>query len=151
MTDQELKKLNRVQLLELLLAATRENEQLHARQEELERRLQSRDIQLENAGSIAEAALSLNGVFEAAESAAAQYLENVQRLSGEGEALCRRMEDEARKKAEAIRAEADAYSRQTRQEADRYQSQVMEKIQSLLREQEGLRFLLQSQGEGQPS
>ncbi len=151
MTDQELKKLNRVQLLELLLAATRENEQLHARQAELERRLQSRDIQLENAGSIAEAALSLNGVFEAAESAAAQYLENVQRLSGEGEALCRRMEDEARKKAEAIRAEADAYSRQARQEADRYQSQVMEKIQSLLREQEGLRFLLQSRGEGQPS
>lgn len=149
MTDQELKKLNRVQLLELLLNAARENEQLRARQSELERQLQSRAILLEKAGSIAEAALSLNGVFTAAETAAAQYLENIQRLSGEGEAVCQRMEAEARKKAEAICADADAYSRQVRSEADQYQRQVMEKIQSLLQEQDSLRFLLQSRGEGQ--
>lgn len=149
MTDQELKKLNRVQLLELLLDAARENEQLRARQAELERQLQSRTILLEKAGSIAEAALSLNGVFTAAETAAAQYLENIQRLSGEGEAVCQRMEAEARKKAEAICADADAYSRQVRSEADQYRSQVMEKIESLLQEQDSLRFLLQSYVGGQ--
>ncbi len=82
MTDRELKKLNRGQLLELLLAATRENEQLRARQAELEQQLQGRAILLEDVGSIAEAALKLNGVFEAAEAAAAQYLENVRRIAG---------------------------------------------------------------------
>lgn len=41
---------------------------------------QSRVIELENAGSIAEAALRLNGVFEAAQKAAEQYLMNVKRI-----------------------------------------------------------------------
>jgi len=83
MTSRELKKLSRTQLLELLLKLSRENEQLRARQEELEYQLQDRAIQIENVGSIAEAALKLNGVFEAAQAAAAQYLENVHRLAGE--------------------------------------------------------------------
>lgn len=41
----------------------------------------SREIELEEAGSIAEAALRLNGVFEAAQRAAEQYLVNVRSLS----------------------------------------------------------------------
>lgn len=41
----------------------------------------SREIELEEAGSIAEAALRLNGVFEAAQKAAEQYLINVRSLS----------------------------------------------------------------------
>lgn len=40
----------------------------------------SREIELEEAGSIAEAALRLNGIFEAAQEAADQYLMNVKRL-----------------------------------------------------------------------
>lgn len=40
----------------------------------------SREIELEEAGSIAEAALRLNGVFEAAQRAAEQYLMNVKKL-----------------------------------------------------------------------
>ena len=42
----------------------------------------SRMIELEDAGSIAEAALRLNGVFEAAQKAAEQYLMNVKRIGG---------------------------------------------------------------------
>lgn len=41
----------------------------------------SREIELEEAGSIAEAALRLNGVFEAAQRAAEQYLMNVKRVN----------------------------------------------------------------------
>lgn len=41
----------------------------------------SKLIELEEAGSIAEAALRLNGIFEAAQRAAEQYLMNVQRVS----------------------------------------------------------------------
>ncbi len=42
-----------------------------------------RKIQIEEAGSIAEAALRLNGIFEAAQKAADQYLYNLQRMSDE--------------------------------------------------------------------
>lgn len=84
MTDRELRKLSRAELLELLLEETRENEKLRAQVEEMEEQLKDRRILLGQAGSIAEAALRLNGVFEAAEEAAQQYLENVRRLAEEG-------------------------------------------------------------------
>lgn len=80
MTDRELKKLRRADLLELLLDERRENERLRAELEKARERLDDRAIRLEKAGSIAAAALQLNGVFEAAEAAAVQYLENVRRL-----------------------------------------------------------------------
>lgn len=76
MTDRELKKLKRNELLEMLIAQIEENERLKHRMEEQKRQLQDRQIAVEQAGSIAEAALKLNGVFEAAQSAAQQYLEN---------------------------------------------------------------------------
>lgn len=83
MTDRELKKLSRADLLELLLAESRENEQLRAQLAEANARLASRQIEIENAGSIAEAALQLNGVFQAAQAAAEQYLENIRRIAEE--------------------------------------------------------------------
>ena len=39
--------------------------------------LNDKEIKISKAGSIAEAALQLNGVFEAAEKAVGQYLDNV--------------------------------------------------------------------------
>ncbi len=86
MTDRELKKLRRADLLELLLDERRENERLRAELEKARERLDDRAIRLDKAGSIAAAALQLNGVFEAAEAAAVQYLENVRRLVEEQKA-----------------------------------------------------------------
>ena len=83
MTDRELRKLSRAELLELLLEESRENERLRAQLQEMNEKLADRAIRIERAGSIAEAALQLNGVFQAAEEAAAQSLENVRRLAEE--------------------------------------------------------------------
>ncbi len=83
MTERELKKLSRADLLELLLNERRENEGLRLRLEEAEQKLEDRKIQLEQAGSIAEAALQLNGVFAAAEAAAKQYVDSVRCLAEE--------------------------------------------------------------------
>ena len=82
MTDKELRKLKRVELLEMLIEQSKENEELKRQLEEAKEKLESRDIMLRQSGSIAEAALKLNGVFEAAQKAAEQYLENVKRISG---------------------------------------------------------------------
>ncbi len=142
MTDKELKHLGRAELVELLLKQAEENRQLELRIDQLQAQLDSRQIKIDKAGSIAEAALQLNGIFEAAQSAATQYLDNIKRLSEEGESLSRQMEAEAKKKAEQICAEADSYSARTRAQADQYQKQVTEKVQTLLKEQESLRALL---------
>lgn len=83
MTDKELKRLNRAELLDMLLAQVKENEELKTRLAEMKEQLDDKKIMIDEAGSIAEAALRLNGVFQAAEAAAAQYLENIRRLSGE--------------------------------------------------------------------
>lgn len=84
MTEKELRRLSRAELLEMLLAQTEENERLRERLEQAEQALESRRIDIERAGSLAEASLELNQVFSAADQAARQYLENVQRLAREG-------------------------------------------------------------------
>ena len=88
MTERELKKLSRADLLQLLLDERRENERLQQKLKEADEKLNERTIALEEAGSIAQAVMQLNGVFKAAEAAASQYVENVQRLSSEKEAKC---------------------------------------------------------------
>lgn len=77
MTNKELKKLSRRELLEMLLDQSKEVERLRRELKEAKRQLNDRRILIENAGSIAEAALKLNKVFEAAQDAANQYLENI--------------------------------------------------------------------------
>lgn len=92
-TNRELKKLNRIELLELLLAQSKEIDRLNqeitrlngelekqkALQQETEKRLEDRRLRLEETGSMAEAALSVFHVLEDAQKAADLYLENVRR------------------------------------------------------------------------
>lgn len=83
MTDRELRKLSRADLLELLVQESKENERLRGELAKAKKQLADRRITIESAGSIAEAALELNGVFRSAEKAAAQYVENIRRLAEE--------------------------------------------------------------------
>ena len=85
MTDKELKRLGRADLLEMLLAQVKENEQMKIRLDEMKAQLDNKQIKIEKAGSLAEATLQLNGVVDAVEAAAAQYLENIQQRSNEEE------------------------------------------------------------------
>ena len=70
MTDKELKRLNRAELLQLLLTQSREIDRLRNELEEANKKLNERGIRLEHSGSIAEAALSIRNVFEDAQAAA---------------------------------------------------------------------------------
>lgn len=83
MTNKELKKMNRRRLLQMLLEIERENETLRARNDFLEAQLKKRELAIAKSGSIAEAALKLNGIFEAAQQAADQYVYNVRRQSAQ--------------------------------------------------------------------
>lgn len=67
MTDKELRRLGRSELLEMLIARTEENDRRKIRLEQAEAQLRDRGIAIDRAGSLAEAALSRSGVFRAAE------------------------------------------------------------------------------------
>ena len=146
MTDKELRRLSRGELLEMLIAQAAENDQLKNRLEQAEAQLRDRKIAISNAGSLAEAALSLNGVFQAAEAAAQQYLENIERISGQQDAICRDMKEQAQEAAE-IRQQAQAYSEKAHAEADAYWKQIVSKAAKLLADQEALREMIRAAGE----
>lgn len=143
MTDNDLKKLNRTELLELLVEQSKKIDQLQAQLDEANRKLADRQIEIDKAGSIAEASLRLNGVFQAAEEAAAQYLENIQRLSGEQEKVCARMEEESKKKARAMLLKTEERCLAREREADAYWDSISDKLQKFYDDHEGLYQLLQ--------
>lgn len=68
-------------------------------------------MKLENAGSIAEAALALNGVFEAAQAAADQYLAQVHAANEQSQQLADRIVADAQRKATAIVQQAQQADR----------------------------------------
>ena len=98
MNEKELKKLNRRQLLELLILQTERGDKLEARVEELEQALKDKRLLMSRAGSIAQASLQLSGTFEAAQAAADQYLESVRLLKEETAKQCREMLEETRRR-----------------------------------------------------
>jgi cell division septum initiation protein DivIVA len=99
MTEKELRKLNRYQLLELLVMQTERVEKLQKQLAQAEAQFNAQDIRLTALGSIAEASLQLNGVFEAAQAAADSYLASARAQADE-------ILENARKQAEQILSEA---------------------------------------------
>lgn len=142
MTDKELKKLSRIDLLEMLVAQSKEIERLQAQLDQTNEKLNSRVIAISEAGSIANASLQLNGVFSAAEEAAAQYLENIRLLSDQQEEKCREMADACAAECEAMRKETQESCEKERQLADVYWKSISAKLQSFYDEHQGLRELL---------
>ena len=103
MTEKEFKKLSRAELLELLLGQTREVEKLRERLEKTETLLSDRYIRVLEAGDLAHAVLSINGVMEAAQAAAQQYLDNIRIMEEQTRVRCTQMLEEAKAEADALR------------------------------------------------
>lgn len=82
MTDKELRKLSRAELLEMLINQVAENEALRAKLAGAEARLDSRMLEIQDVGTMAEAAMRLNAVFAAADAAAKQYLDIIKYRAG---------------------------------------------------------------------
>lgn len=99
MTEKELKKLNRYQLLEMLIIQTERADKLQAALEEAEQRLNCQEVNISTLGSIAEASLQLNGVFDSAQEAANMYIDAAKKHADE-------IEKEAHRKGAAIVAQA---------------------------------------------
>ena len=100
MTDKDLQKLKRIELLEILIEQGKTIERLEKELEDANKKLEERDLKLSSAGSIADAAVQISGIFEAAQSAAHIYLENVQKMEQSTKERCEEMERETLEKCQ---------------------------------------------------
>ena len=84
MTEKELLKLRRSELLEIMLAQSQEIDNLRQQLDEANAKLADREIRLSESGSIAEASLRLTNIFEEAQKAVDLYADNMKRLAAAG-------------------------------------------------------------------
>lgn len=135
MTEKELRKLSRSELLEMLVTMTEENDALRKKLSAAQEKLNDRAIKFDKVGSLAEASLELNKVFQAADEAALQYLQSIRRYCADQETKFRHLEEDAQLRANAIIANAEEEARKRMEEADLYWEQVMKKSHYLHFEQ----------------
>lgn len=109
MSNTDLKKLKRIQLLEMLLMQTQRVEELEAELKEkdlklaeLQKQLDEKKIAVSEAGTLAQAALEMNNMFRRADKAASQYLENVKIFTEDVERLALKRSLMAKQEAEDI-------------------------------------------------
>ena len=112
MTDKELKKLSRSELLDMLIYQAEENKKLREELESARLDLLKREIAIEKAGSLAEASMSMSGLFDSADRAAKIYLENIEQRKRETDEICQRKIAEAESRVETIISGAIATIRQ---------------------------------------
>ena len=106
MDAKSLKKLNRRELLELMVQISEENEALAHENEVLKAEIENRKLSAKEVGSLAQAALDANNFFIAAEKSAKLYLENIARMEQETKERCSKLLEEAL--ADCITKRADA-------------------------------------------
>ena len=79
--QKDVKKMSRKDLLELLVVQSKKIDELELELEQTKTLLNSKQIMISEAGSIAEASLRLNKIFELAQQAADQYLDNIKTIN----------------------------------------------------------------------
>ena len=132
MTERQLRRASRADLLKLLLEERKERECLREQISEMENQLQLRQIAIDQSGTLAEAALKLSGIFDAAETACRYYTENIRNLSGRQEEICRTMERDTREKC-------DRMMEQAKQMAKVYWDEYTEKCNQYMKSVENAR------------
>ena len=93
MDDKKIRKINKKELLEILLSQAKRIEELEQQLEKTQKKLDSKKITIENSGSLAEASLKLNGIFEMAHATAEQYLLNIKEK-------CKKIENDTKKECQ---------------------------------------------------
>ena len=106
MTDKEFKRLNRSQLIDIIYQLQLKQNELESENRKLEAEVADKRTRLREAGNIAEASLAIHNVMQAAQDAAAQYLEEIRIMHAETEEKCQRLLENAQKEADAIVTQA---------------------------------------------
>ncbi len=161
MTQKELKGLSRNDLLELLIAQTEKCEAMEKELTQAKATIESREILISNCGSLAEAAMQVNQMDQAADKAAGQYLSNVMRMCRDVEKKCANLEAECaerseelmgdtKKKCAAMEQETQARCAEMLKDAETksqaYWTEVHTKLEQYCATHQSLAALLQQKG-----
>ena len=129
-----------------MIEQKKELEALKLELEEARKALQNREIMLNEAGSIAIAALQINGIFEAAQAAGQQYLENIQKLNERQAAIWAKRDADSKAEADRLLKETAERCRELEEEAkqksDAYWLEVSRRLQSFYDTHQELKQLL---------
>lgn len=153
MTDKELRRLGRPELIEIIYQLEKSQEENTQEIARLQARLQDRTLRLSEAGSIAQAALQVNGVMEAAQAAADQYVQAAEadRQQARTELADAKTQadailSDAQARADAILSDAQAKARTVTDQAERQARNqwdlFREKAEQLIRDHHELSALL---------
>ena len=108
MTDKEFKRLSRSQLIDIIYQLQLKQDELTADNEKLSSALADKRLRVSKAGNIAEAALEIHNVMQAAQNAATHYLEEIQlRTDNEYQRIMKESNDEAAAIIEKAQKEED--------------------------------------------
>ena len=105
MVSNELKKLSRRDLIDIIYQMKKNEQRMEEEIASLKNELEDRRIRISDAGSIAEAALSVSDVFASAQKAADVYLEEIAQMKAEAENESKKIIDEAKETASKVLSE----------------------------------------------
>lgn len=116
MADRELRRMSRADLIEIIYELRKNEAALQAENEALRQQLEDRNAKISKAGSLAELSASLNGLFEAAQATADQYLKEIR---------------VARKQAQALRVDSAKLAQMTLDERERILKQTEQECEQM--------------------
>ena len=112
------RRLKRAELLEMLIQQSKEVESLKKQVAELQQQLADRTIQMEKAGTMAEAALALNHIFKAADEAASQYIDSIKHMEQEKNVELQQLRQRTLDACAVMREDTQEYCRRLRYESE---------------------------------
>lgn len=121
MTDKELKHLNRGELIDIIYELQKRYADSENEIKQLQADLEKKELSIAESGSIAEAALKVNGVFEAAQAAADQYLLSIQSANADMAAKIERV----KKQSEDVLRQANLRAESIVQEAEKRAASII--------------------------
>ena len=121
MTDKEFKRLSRSQLIDIIYQLQLKQEELTSDNEKLSKALADKRLRVSKAGNIADAALEIHNVMQAAQDAADHYLEEIKiRVNNEYQQILKEAKEKAVNIIEKAHEEADEIVAQAKKENPDY-------------------------------
>lgn len=139
MSEKDLKKLSRQNIIDLIISQKTRSENLAKRIEILEQHIRSKEIPNKEPGSIVEAGFAVEEIFRVAQREAEQYLETVNKFNLEKQAEIDLIDAECQKKID----ETEVRCSKREKQAEEYVNTVSEKVQKLFSQYRSLEESMQ--------
>ena len=131
MTDKQLRKLSRAELVDIIFELQKNYKQLEDEYKEVREALDRKELIMSKAGSIADAAVQINGVLEAAQAAADQYLQSLKAASEDASKIISDAHDEGKRIVSEANEKAKMMDEAAGQRADSIWTQIQSRTNEM--------------------